>query len=96
MSQAGTAYTAEMPILAETATLVETSALQTMLEEATRKRATIAEFQRISDPIVFTTTERTSNETEFTKGQLQSSLLEIEISSNYPVMLSQPLPVPPI
>jgi hypothetical protein len=73
---------------AETAIPVEMTALEeTMLEEVTRKRATIAGSQAISDPIVFTTNERRKHETEFAKAQLQSPPLEIEISSDYPVML---------
>jgi len=64
-----------------------------MLEEATRKHATIAGSQAISDPIVFTTNEGRKHETEFAKAQLQSPPLEIEISSDYPVMLSPPPPL---
>jgi len=48
-----------MATLAETAIPVEMTALEEiMLEEVTRKRATIAGSQAISDPIVFTTNER--------------------------------------
>ena len=94
--RAETAILAEKAIVAETAIPVEMTALEeTMLEEATRQCATIAGSQAISDPIVFTTNERRKYETEFTKAQLQSALLEIEISSDYPVMLSLP-PPPPI
>jgi hypothetical protein len=86
-----------MAILAETAIPVEMTALEeTMLEEVTRKRATIAGSQAISDPIVFTTNERRKHETEFAKAQRQSPPLEIEIFSDYPVMLSPPGPPPPI
>jgi len=84
---------AEMAILAETAIPVEMTTLEeTMLEEVTRKRATIAGSQATSDPIVSTTNERRKHETEFAKAQLQSPPLEIEISSDYPVMLSPPPP----
>ena len=76
-----------------TAIPVEMTALEeTMLEEATRKRATMAGSQAISDPIVFTTNERRKHETQFEKAQLQSTRLEIEIPSDYPVMLSPPPP----
>jgi len=78
---------------AETAIPVEITALETMLEEATRQCATSAGSQAISDPIVFTTNEQRKHETKFEKAQLQSPLLEIEISPDYPVMLS---PLPPI
>jgi len=82
-----------MAILAETAIPVEMTALEeTILEEVTRKRATIAGSQAISDLIVFTTNERRKHETEFAKAQLQSPPPEIEISSDYPVMLSPPPP----
>ena len=93
----GSALRAGMAILAETAIPVEMTALdQTMLEEATRNRATIAGSQAISYPIVFTTHERRKYEPEFAKAQLHSPPLEIEISSDYPVMLSPPPPPPPI
>ena len=86
----GNALRAETAIPAETTIPVE----MTALEEATRKRATIAGSQAISDPIVFTTNERRKHETEFAKAQLQSPLLEMEISSDHPVMLSPPPPPP--
>jgi hypothetical protein len=90
----GSALTAEMAILAETAIPVEMTALEeTMLEEATRRCATIAGSQAISDPIVFTTNEQRKHETKFKKAQLQSPPLEIEISFDYPVMLSPPPPI---
>jgi len=55
MLRAETAILAEMAILAQTAIRVEMTALkETMLEEATRKRATIAGSQAISDQDVFT------------------------------------------
>jgi len=41
---------------------------------------------------IFTTNERRKHETEFAKAQLQSPPLEIEISSDYPAMLSPPPP----
>jgi len=88
----GNALRAETAILAETAIPVEMTALETMLEEATRQCATIAGSQAISDPIVFTTNEQRKHETKFVKAQLQSPPLEIEISSDYPVMLSPPPP----
>jgi len=90
----GSALRAEMAILEETAILVEMTALEeTMLEEVTRKHAIIAGSQAISDAIVFTTNERRKHETEFPKAQLQSPPLEIEISSDYPLMLSPPPPL---
>jgi len=89
----GSALRAEMAILAEMAIPVEMTALkETMLEEATRQCATIAGSQAILDRIVFTTNERRKHETEFAKALLQSPPLEIEISSDYPVMLSAPPP----
>jgi len=91
----GSMLRAEMAILVETAFLVEITALgETMLKEATRKRATNAGSEAMSDPIVFTTNKRWKRETEFAKSQLQSRQLEIKISSDYPVML--PTPPPPI
>jgi len=93
--RAETAILAEMAILAETAIQVEMTALETMLGEATRQCATIAGSQAISDLIVFTTNEQRKHETKFAKAQLQSPPLEIEISCDYPVMLSPP-PPPPI
>ena len=78
---------------AETAIPVEMTALEeTMLEEAMRKHATIAESQATSDPIASTTNERRKHATEFAKAQHQSPPPEIEISSDYPVMLSPPPP----
>jgi len=65
---------------------------ETMLEEATRKRTTIAGSQPISALIVFRTDKQRKHETKFAKGQLQLPPLEIEISSDYPVMLSLPPP----
>jgi len=90
---AETAILAEMAILAETAIPVEMTARETMLEEATRQCATITGSQAISDPIVFTTNEQRKHETKFEKAQLQSPPLEIEISFDYPVMLSPPPPI---
>ena len=78
----------------ETAIPVEMTALEeTMLEEVTKKCATIAGSQAISDPIVFTTNERRKHETEFAKAQPQSPPLEIAMSFDYPVMHSPPLPI---
>jgi len=88
--RAETSILAEMAILAETAIPVEMAALDTMLEEATRQCATIAGSQAISDPILFTTNEQRKHETKFEKAQLQLPPLEIEISIDYPVMLSPP------
>jgi len=89
----GNVLRAETAILAETAIPVEITALETMLEEATRQCATIAGSQAISDPIVFTTNEQRKHETKFEMAQLQSPPLEIEISFDYPVMLSPPPPL---
>jgi len=83
----GSALTAETAIAAEITALAET-----MLEEMMRKCATTVGSQAISDPIAFTTNERRKHETEFAKALIQSPPLEIEISSDYPVML---LPPPP-
>ena len=90
----GNALSAESSILAaETAIPVEmTTQEETMLQEVTRKRATIAGCQATSDPIVFTKNEGRKHKTEYVKAQLQSPPLEIEISSDYPVVLSPPPP----
>jgi hypothetical protein len=85
---------AEMTILVDTAFVVEMTALEeTMMEEGTRKRATIAGSQAIADPIVFTTNDQRNHEAEFAKAQLQSPPLEIEISFDNPVMHSPPPPI---
>ena len=79
---------------AETAILVEMTALEeTMLEGVTRKRAIIAGSQAISDPILSTRNERRKHQTEVAKAQLQSPPLEVEIYFDYPVMLSPPPPI---
>ena len=85
----------EMAILAETAILAEMAAPEeTMLKEVTRKRATIAKSRAISYAIVFTTNMRRKHEKECATAPLQSPPLEIEISCDYPVMLSPPLDPP--
>jgi hypothetical protein len=76
-----------MAILAQTANLVEMTALETALEETTRQYATIAGSQAISDHIVITTNEQRKQETKFEKRELLSPPLEIEISFDNPVML---------
>ena len=65
-----------------------------MLKEVTKMRAIIAGSQAKSDLVGFTTNERRKHETEFAKAQLQSPLLEIEITSDYLVMLSPPPHLP--
>ena len=56
----------------ETAIPVEMTELEeTMLQEATRKYATIAGSQAISDPTAFTTNEGRKHKTDFPKAQLQ-------------------------
>jgi len=58
------------------------------------KCATIVGSQAISDLIALTTNKPRKHETEFAKAQHPSPPLEIEISSDYPVMLSlPPLPI---
>jgi hypothetical protein len=88
---------AQKAIPAEMAIPVEMTLLgETMLEEGTRKHTTIAGSLAISDQIVFTTNEQRTHQTEFAKALLQSPLLEIKISFDYPIMCSVPPPPPPI
>jgi len=75
---------------------VDMTAQETMLEEATRECATIVGFRHKSDPVVLTTNEQQKPRTKFEKGLLQLPPLAIKISTDYPVMLSQPPPHLPI
>jgi len=85
-----------MAILAEMAIPVKMiTQMETMLEEATRGHATIAGCNAISDSIVLTTKDRRKPETELQKEQREFPPLEIEISSNYPVLLFTPVSAVP-
>jgi len=85
----GNELRAEMAIL-----VVMTALEETMLEEVTRMRATIAGSQAILNMIVFSTKVRRKHDTEFAQAQGQLPALEIKISSDYLVMLSLPRPPP--
>ena len=86
----------KMAMLSEMAIPVEMTALEEIiLEKATRKLATIARSQADTDLIVFTGNEQRKLSAESAKAQCQSAPLEMDICSDWQVVLLPP-PPPPI